>query len=288
MTRIHTEKATTALAAEFDEIQSRLRDALDASQAATAGDQGVLVVIEDAKMELASIIGELKAALDEKQSLWDSVTSLSKLTNELKQMAEEVGVIARQTNLLALNAAIEAARAGPAGRGFAVVAGEVRTLSGLSAKTGQSIREKVEAADATMKKALAAAQQMSQSDRLLVDNSEAAINSVLSRFNQTLSALVETSNRFEEDGSVVKSQVEGAIVHLQFQDRVSQILSAVRGDMERLVALIASDEFGMNGRIPAPIDVERWIRELEATYTTLEQQTLNAGEAETPQEITFF
>jgi methyl-accepting chemotaxis protein len=288
MTRIHTEKATTALAAEFDEIQSRLRDALDASQAATAGDQGVLVVIEDAKKELASIIGALKAALEEKQSLWDSVTSLSKLTNELKQMAEEVGVIARQTNLLALNAAIEAARAGPAGRGFAVVAGEVRTLSGLSAKTGQSIREKVEMADATMKKALAAANQMSQSDRLLVDNSEAAINSVLSRFNQTLSALVETSNRFEEDGSVVKNQVEDAIVHLQFQDRVSQILSAVRGDMERLVTLIASDEFGMNGRIPAPIDVDRWIRELEATYTTLEQQTLNAGEAETPREITFF
>ncbi len=288
MTRIHTEKATTALAAEFDEIQSRLRDALEASQAATAGDQGVLGVIEDAKKELASIIGALKAALDEKQSLWDSVTSLSKLTNELKQMAEEVGVIARQTNLLALNAAIEAARAGPAGRGFAVVAGEVRTLSGLSAKTGQSIREKVETADATMKKALAAANQMSQSDRLLVDNSEAAINSVLSRFNQTLSALVETSNRFEEDGSVVKNQVEEAIVHLQFQDRVSQILTAVRGDMERLIALIAGDEFGMDGRTPSPIDVERWIRELEATYTTLEQQTLNAGEAETPREITFF
>lgn len=288
MTRIHTEKATTALAAEFDEIQSRLRDALEASQAATAGDQGVLGVIEDAKKELASIIGALKAALDEKQSLWDSVTSLSKLTNELKQMAEEVGVIARQTNLLALNAAIEAARAGPAGRGFAVVAGEVRTLSGLSAKTGQSIREKVETADATMKKALAAANQMSQSDRLLVDNSEAAINSVLSRFNQTLSALVETSNRFEEDGSIVKNQVEEAIVHLQFQDRVSQILTAVRGDMERLIALIAGDEFGMDGRTPSPIDVERWIRELEATYTTLEQQTLNAGEAETPREITFF
>ncbi len=288
MTRIHTEKATTALAAEFDEIQSRLRDALDASQAATAGDQGVLGVIEDAKKELASIIGALKAALDEKQSLWDSVTSLSKLTNELKQMAEEVGVIARQTNLLALNAAIVAARAGPAGRGFAIVAGEVRTLSSLSAKTGQSIREKVETADATMKKALAAANQMSQSDRLLVDNSEAAINSVLSRFNQTLSALVETSNRFEEDGSVVKNQVEEAIVHLQFQDRVSQILTAVRGDMERLIALIAGDEFGMNDRTPSPIDVERWIRELEATYTTLEQQTLNAGEAETPQEITFF
>lgn len=288
MTRIHTEKATTALAAEFDEIQSRLRDALSASQAATAGDQGVLMVIEDAKKELASIIGTLKAALDEKQNLWDSVTGLSKLTHELKEMAEEVGVIARQTNLLALNAAIEAARAGPAGRGFAVVAGEVRTLSGLSAKTGQSIREKVEVVNTTMKHALAAANQMSQNDRQLVADSEAAINSVLSRFNQTLSALVETSNRFEEDGSVVKNQVEGAIVHLQFQDRVSQILTAVRGDMERLVALIASDEFGIDGHIPPPIDVDRWIRELEATYTTLEQQTLNAGEAETPQEITFF
>lgn len=288
MTRIHTEKATTALAAEFDEIQSRLRDALNASQAATAGDQGVLVVIEDAKKELSSIIGALKAALDEKQNLWENVTSLSKLTDELREMAEEVGVIARQTNLLALNAAIEAARAGPAGRGFAVVAGEVRTLSSLSAKTGQSIREKVEVANTTMKQALAAANQMSQSDRLLVSNSETAINSVLTRFNQTLSVLVETSSRFEEDSSVVKTQVEGAIVHLQFQDRVSQILTAVRGDMDRLVALIASDEFGVDGHIPPPIDVDRWIRELEATYTTLEQQTLNADAAETPQEITFF
>ncbi|MFC5300789.1 methyl-accepting chemotaxis protein [Azospira restricta] len=289
VSRAQTEQAVTALTLEFDEILARLRDALSESRAAAGGERGVLAVIDDARDELRSTIAALNVALDEKQVLLESVSRLAALTDELKQMANEVGEIAKQTNLLALNAAIEAARAGETGRGFAVVADEVRKLSDLSGKTGANIRDRVDTASRAMSEALAAADRMAQSDQNLVRDAEASIGRVLAGFNDTLSTLADASARLEEDSAAVQHQVEGVIVQLQFQDRVSQILSAVRGDMARLGERVAADEaLARQSAVPPAIDVDGWIRQLEQTYTTLEQHTLDSGKGASPQGITFF
>ena len=57
------------------------------------------------------------------------------------KVASQIDAIAKQTNLLALNATIEAARAGDAGKGFAVVAGEVKNLSGQTARATGEVSE---------------------------------------------------------------------------------------------------------------------------------------------------
>jgi methyl-accepting chemotaxis protein len=59
--------------------------------------------------------------------------------------------------------------------------------------------------------------------------------------------------------------------------------------MARLSARIEADEKRWKaGELPEPIDVDHWIRELENTYTTLEQHTLQAGKQSAAPEITFF
>ena len=289
ISRSQTEDAVTHLAQEFDTILARLGDALQQSQAATAGEGGVVAVIESARAELSAMLQALNGALDEKKTLLQAVSRLAELTDELKHMAGEVGEIAKQTNLLALNAAIEAARAGEAGRGFAVVADEVRKLSDLSGKTGLNIRSKVETAQMAMTDTLAAAAKMSQSDHDLVRDAESAIGRVLQRFHDTASTIALSSKRLEEDSTVVHEQVEGVLVHLQFQDRVSQILHAVTADMARLGFLVADARAEVSaGQVPPPTDVEAWIRDLEKTYTTLEQYSEQKQTSTPVQSITFF
>jgi methyl-accepting chemotaxis protein len=95
------------------------------------------------------------------------------------------------------------------------------------------------------------------------------------------------------EGSLsVRQKVESVLVHLQFQDRMSQILAAVFNDIERLSARLREQERRIElGEQPEMFDSAAWIAELERTYTTLEQHDSRHATASGPgstNEITFF
>jgi methyl-accepting chemotaxis protein len=193
--------------------------------------------------------------------------------------------------LLALNAAIEAARAGEAGRGFAVVADEVRKLSTRSGETGQRIAEKVEVISAAIVSTCAIAEASVRSEGQSMRDSEATISTVLADFRGITEVLVGSSARMKQESLGIKSEVAEALVQLQFQDRVSQIMSHVQSNIESVPAVLEENraQSAAAGTL-MPLRADGLLAELEKTYAMAEERTLHNGGKATAQEqeITFF
>jgi methyl-accepting chemotaxis protein len=230
-----------------------------------------------------------------KHSMLAQIKDLERFTRELRDMAEGVASIAAQTNLLALNAAIEAARAGPSGRGFAVVAQEVRNLSSRSAETGRNISNRVGLISSAILAASQAAEQSSEQEDRSMQSAEGMIETVLADFRTMTDALVQSSDLLKQESIGIQGEVGQALVQLQFQDRVSQVMAHVRENMELLPSLLRENR----GRYEAdhvlePLDPAPLLHELQKTYAMAEEHAVHGGSKHAApavadaDEITFF
>ena len=291
----HTEESITALANRFAGISQRLEVAMATSRGTASGidgDNGLVGLLTQSQTDLESIITSLRSVLELKESLLQEVLRLSRFTDDLRTMAKEVGDIASQTNLLALNAAIEAARAGDVGRGFAVVADEVRKLSTLSGATGKKMSETVEIVNGAIVATLQMSRQYAEQDKAMVDNSEQVIQRVLGQFRTATGALSDSADILRQESIVINNDLAEVLVALQFQDRVTQMLTNVRQDLDKLGGrLLENEKDTVEGGTPGPIDASSWLDELAQTYTTPEQRVVHAGgktSSPASQSITFF
>jgi methyl-accepting chemotaxis protein len=274
--RNQSEQAMIELTSRFSGIVDKLDDAVKASSLSAESvdnSEGLVAVFTRSETSLQAVIQSLRDALSHSGELLGNVGNLVQYIDQLKEMAVSVASIADRTNLLALNAAIEAARAGEAGRGFAVVADEVQVIS-----------------DA-INKSFEIAEQSAAQDADSVTISEAAIRGVLEEFRQVTGGLSKAATILRTTGSGIKNEVGNSLVQLQFQDRVSQILSHVRDNINAFPACLQEGEqkFREHGRLQV-IDWSSLLNELERSYATAEERSTHAGKktAAKDEEITFF
>jgi methyl-accepting chemotaxis protein len=283
--RAHMEDAVVALTSRFGGIVAHLDSAIAQSDHKAHGDAAALAA--DAKQgerDLMTVIDALKTIQHSRNQLAQEIRALAMYTGELRKMASEVEMIAFQTNMLSLNAAIEAAQAGEAGKGFAVVAQEVRVLSRASRETGKSISEKVGAINSTLESISKRNESISGFDNQAIADSEASIRAVVARFGSRTAAMSETVLQSRTQSAAIKDEVAESLVQLQFQDRVSQILSQVTGAMQSFSELPAQSSNVVE------LARERLAR-MAKSYTTEEQHRNHQGlaaAAVAPQEVTFF
>lgn len=292
--RQQTETAIVELTSRFTGISERLQETVQASQQA-AGEldgqnaDGALKVLAQSDSELSQVIDSLKATQASRDETLTQVRSLTAYTSELRTMAADVAAIAAQTNLLALNAAIEAARAGEAGRGFAVVADAVRSLSSKSSETGQQMSAKVDIINNAITQLVQAASSGADQDSHSVAESEQSIQHVLQRFQSITGRLAESADLLKQESYGIRDEMTEVLVSLQFQDRVSQILTHVRDNIDSLHTHLQQSSQSPDEAVA--INAREWLARMESTYATDEQRRTHRGESaaqQNSQEITFF
>lgn len=280
------------LADAFSEIHSKLNDtvslaanAADVLGNASAGNG----LAEHVAESLNGMLSNIRDSFDEKATIMQEVKGFISSTEELAKMAASVENLAARTNLLALNAAIEAARAGEEGRGFSIVADEVCKLSMLSAETGVKIRERVQLIATAAKRAGDGAARMESSDEKLLSQASDTLSGVVEQFEQVTAPLHHASEQIIANTTQVSSSLNNAVVHFQFQDRVSQILGHVQESLNQMKGQLS---LGLQD-----LNVAALMHELERKYTMAEERVNHASPsksaaaakaASASDELTFF
>ncbi len=259
----------------FASMTSKLQQAATDSAQALANDEQRRRSVETAVQDLQPLIDSLKRSIEARRHAIGEVTKLTSFTKDLRSMAEDVQLVARQTNLLAINATIEAARAGEAGRGFAVVAAEVRRLSARSADAGNRIDRMVGVIAKAMHDLDAYAARTEADDGDLIASSERLIGVVLRPLQMMVGELVSASDALRDANEGVRQEMDRLYAGFQFQDRVSQILTQVDENMNRLCSSLEAER---NGSVE-PIDVEAWIAGMREAYTMDEQRATHEQRA---------
>ncbi|GAA3150154.1 hypothetical protein GCM10010466_46590 [Planomonospora alba] len=285
--RAQMETAVSGLAEQFGGIVSNLDEVLASS--AVVLDDGDGGAFERSRKRLGDVVGTLDDTLAVKRRASQELHTLLGLNEELKRMAAEVTGIAGQTHLLALNASIEAARVGAAGAAFGVVASEVRQLADRSLGISERMETKVTGIAEAIESVLTAAQESAEREDHAVAQANDEVQGVLEDLLSVVSTVRDSSAQLENAAVGIRAEINEAIVNLQFQDRVGQVLQHLRDNIDRLPELIARTREAEPGG--ASLDAEALLKALAEDYTMHEERQAHHSGAVArvrESEITFF
>jgi len=287
--RMQLEDAISSLTSRFANLVERIKAASDASEAVTGFDDCCpgketesiknmsADIFDSSREQLNKLVTRMESSVRTKNEMLTKIDSLSKDIMNLKTMAQSVEKIASQTNLLALNAAIEAARAGEMGRGFAVVADEVRELSRQSGETGDHISKMVTSINETMSDTLKSAEDSVRLEKETGDEAGEIVKHVMLCFETLTSRLSESSEILKNENVGMQDEITDILVSLQFQDRVSQILSHVSTSLTGFSSEVeVSKKFRVDEGALRIIDRDGMEKMLMNGYTTDEQRRLHS------------
>lgn len=222
--------------------------------------------VEGIEKRLEQIVAFLNKLVEMRLESQQEITRLASFTKKLEVMARDVNSIADQTNLLALNAAIEAARAGDSGRGFTVVANEVRNLANRSGEIAADIISSVVQVNEQFGSMTKKFTQDNNLEKEQIEKASEYIKEIISQHEETKKERDDVSRHLIKLSSSITSEIENAVVSMQFQDHISQVLGHVRNNVNELSEQISKGK---------AFDAEGLLEKMANEYTTTSEREIH-------------
>ena len=207
----------------------------------------------------------------------EQLADLSAQVGAIGGSADAIDGLARETRFIAFNARIETHRAGEAGRTFKVVADEVKRLANASSTLSSQIRQGVSECNRQLTLVHKTSTGLASHDLSHAIESHRGLSASIGRLdsvNRELEQMLET----------VSASLSDATRALQFEDMVTQILSATIERVEKFGVYCARAvkvmEQGSNGERAGPLaEVVNSMRSL-SDRLAVQQSSVDQGSVE--------
>lgn len=269
------------LAQVFGELCSKLDRVLGPVGADGGSPEEILAGLERNGRQLEHLVAALRQLQASKDRI---VQEVGLQAAQLRESASDIRQIALNIRMVSLNATIEAARAGAAGKPFGVIVADMRGLAARTAEASDQFSRQTEHLHRTLS-GVFAGQQDSGAQEFSIGAAEDLVHHVVASSEAMTRQLTEAIGAMEDERRNVRGDLSRALVALQFQDRVSQILSHVTHNLQEMQARIAAGHWHT-------LDEREWLARLASDYSTHEEFTNHAAgplpAAQPASAITFF
>ncbi|MEH6543958.1 MAG: methyl-accepting chemotaxis protein [Porticoccaceae bacterium] len=241
-------------------------------------------IIDSGKIDIQSVFEDLKGACDAaNESKELLLANLAIHLEYMEEVADEVHQAASKSRFVALNAQIEAASAGEAGKAFSAVVEEMRALASQSATTSTKVLKKSKDFNVAMQKFYESDKNVVEHQTAHVTRAEATYKDVVKRFANVSLELQEAVSIMGDESVHIRNDISKALVELQFQDRLSQILAHVATNINSVGGLSESEVLNIN--------TDSWFKDMKDTFSVDEEHDNVNGEhtaSNKPGVVTFF
>jgi methyl-accepting chemotaxis protein len=266
--KMFSERSMDTLLETFSSVSSQVDKVLESHGATPQLEVGTIDrLLANHQPQLDALLSSTRAAVKLKNDMACGVEDMSSQLTELVRLSKQVQTIGRATHLLAMNASVEATRAGNASGGFGVVALEVQQLAVQSRETGAQIAKHVASMQQRAESLKWHARRHDADDDEIALQAEENARAVLAQFVASVAKMNQSSRNVRNASKALQADLEKIFTGFQSQDRLSQMMSAVTDDMQRLSAWLSGEDDA------AAHSPRTWLDRLEVSYTMEDQRS---------------
>lgn len=275
------EEAVARVGGHFEGMVARTREAVEEAsrllgreQSQQSGAPSVETLLGTSRTTLEDLLTRIVRDGDACRRLTARMDALEAEMGQVVRALAEVDRISFTNTILALNAKIEAVHVGDLGQGFELVAQELWQQARRTEGITESIRTSVQrlADDARLARADVAG--MACANRSEIAAVERQVRDSLEVLQGAHREMQASLAGAAERSEALAGEIHGAVVALQFQDRVSQRIAHLVEAMETMHAAIAGPLDGLGAARGGTAGVAE---RLAGTYTMDTERTVHAA-----------